>query len=127
MALPKMHFETISTKLFRNYILLFFTLSFLIFGKSVSNEYAMDDEYVILNNKQVQKGIKAIPEILTTTYVMDGKQSYEYRPLVKVSYAVEYEIFGANPHISHFINILIYALCISLLFFVLLKLFNSTH
>jgi len=127
MALPKMHLATINPKLFRNYIILFFALSFLIFGKSINNEYAMDDEYVVLNNKQVQKGIQAIPEILTTTYVMDDKQSYEYRPLVKVSYAVEYEVFGANPHISHFINIVIYAVCISLLFFVLLKLFNSTH
>lgn len=117
----------LSFKVFLNSIIIFFVFSFLIFGKSIGNEYAMDDEYVTLNNKQVQQGIKAIPEIMTTTYVMDGKQNYEYRPLVKVSYAIEYEIFGENPHISHFINIFIYALCISLLFFVLLKLFDTTH
>jgi tetratricopeptide (TPR) repeat protein len=127
MLFPQINLINIDKKTFRNSIVLFIILSFLIFGKSIKNDYAMDDEYVVLDNKQVQKGISAIPEILTTTYVMDEKQSYEYRPLVKVFYAIEYEFFGANPHVSHFINILLYVFSISLLFFVLLKLFDTTH
>ncbi len=84
----------------------------------------MDDEFVIKNNKQVQQGIKAIPEIFTSRYVINSqKSSYEYRPMVKAVYAVEFEIFGANPHISHFFNVLLYALSISLLYFLLQKMF----
>jgi tetratricopeptide (TPR) repeat protein len=87
----------------------------------------MDDEYVAFNNPQIQGGIKNIPDIFKTTYAIDKKASYEYRPIVKVTYAIEHEIFGINPHISHFINILIYVFCSCLLFYVLLKLLPGYH
>jgi len=112
----------------RRIIIFFFILSFIIYGKSIGNKYAMDDEYVIRNNSQVHKGIKAIPEIFRTTYVIDDqKSSYEYRPLVKAVYAIEYQFFGENPRISHFFNILLYAISVSFLFFLLVKLFPNYH
>lgn len=110
-------------KIHRRIIAFFFLLCFLIYGKSIGNEYSMDDEFVVRNNTQVQKGIKAIPNIFKTTYVIDSqKSSYEYRPIVKAVYAIEYQFFGANPHVSHFFNILFYAVSISFLYFLLLKL-----
>lgn len=120
-------YPNIENKIFKRCILLIFAFSFIIYGKSIRNGYAMDDEYVINNNKQVQKGIKAIPEILSTTYANDGKQKFEYRPLVKVTYAIEYQIFGKNLLVNHIVNILFYALCVVLLFIVLLKLFPEFH
>jgi hypothetical protein len=112
-------------KVLRSRILFLFLLCFLLYGKSVKNFYAMDDEFVINGNEQVQKGIKAIPEIFSSTYVVDNhKSSYEYRPVVKALYAVEYQIFGLKPHLSHFFNVLLYALSIVLLYSVLLKLLN---
>ncbi len=112
----------------RKIVTFFFVLCFIIYGKSIGNKYAMDDEYVIHNNIQVHKGIKAIPEIFKTTYIIDDQNSsYEYRPLVKVFYAIEYQLFGEKPGISHFINILLYAITISFLFFLLLKLFPNYH
>lgn len=91
------------------------------------NNYAMDDEYVILNNKQVQGGIKNIPEIFRTSYSNASKASFEYRPIVKATFAIEYELFGEKPHISHFINILCYLFCVILLFYVLLRLIPQQH
>lgn len=121
-------FSNIDAHDFRKSILVFLLLSFLIFGKSIFNEYAMDDEYVVKDNPQVHKGIKAIPEIFRTTYVIDSKRySYEYRPLVKATYAIEYQFFKENPHVSHFINILLYALAVIILYIVLLQLFNNYH
>ena len=104
-------------------MLFFVLLCFLLYGKGIGNEYSMDDEFVTKNNIQVQKGFKGIPEIFNSTYVVDNqKSSYEYRPIVKAVYAVEYQFFGFRPHISHFINILFYAISIALLYAILLKL-----
>jgi tetratricopeptide (TPR) repeat protein len=112
----------------RRMIIFFFVLCFVLFGRSIGNKYSMDDELVILNNEQVHKGISAIPEIFRTTYVIDAKSSnYEYRPLVKVSFAIEYELFGENPHVSHVINILLYFVNIVLLFAVLRRILKGYH
>jgi tetratricopeptide (TPR) repeat protein len=113
-------------KLNRRINLFFFILCFLIYGKSVKNNYSMDDEYVVRNNVQVQQGIKAIPEIFQTTYVTGNqKANYEYRPIVKTFFAIECQFFGVNPHISHFFNILLYALSILLLYYLLKKLLSD--
>lgn len=113
-------------KLNRKIILFLAVLCFLIYGKSVKNDYSMDDEFVVRNNQQVQQGIKAIPEIFQSTYVINSqKSSYEYRPIVKASFALECELFGVNPHVSHFINILLYTLSILLLYFVLIRVLSN--
>lgn len=127
MALLKNLPPSIDKQTFRNCLILFFVLCLLIFGKSISNKYAMDDEFVTLNNAQIHKGFKAIPKIFKTTYAIGAKASYEYRPLVKVTYAIEYQLFGENPHISHFINILLYFFAVSLLFYVMLRLVPAYH
>ncbi|MCW3072320.1 MAG: tetratricopeptide repeat protein [Bacteroidetes bacterium] len=118
---------SIDKKTFKNCIFLFCVLTFLIYGKSIGNGYSMDDEYVIHNNKQVHGGIAKIPEIFRSTYALEEKASFEYRPLVKVTYAIEYQFFGESPHLSHFLNILMYILCLVLLFYVLLRLLPAYH
>jgi len=127
MFLSEISYSNIENKIFRKCILLIFALCFLVYGKSIRNGYGMDDEYVVKDNKQVQQGIKAIPEILRSTYSNDGKQKFEYRPLVKVTYAIEYQLFGKNLPVSHTVNILFYAFCIIVLFVILLKLFPNYH
>ena len=121
-------FKNIDKATYKKCLLVFTVLCFLIFGKSISNEYAMDDEFVVKDNFLVHKGIKGIPQIFRSTYVIDKmKYSYEYRPLVKATYAIEYQFFKESPHISHFINILLYLISVVLLFIVLLKLFENYH
>ena len=56
------------------------------------------------DNALVHKGIKGIPQIFKSTYVIDKmKYSYEYRPLVKATFAIEYQFFKENPHVNSFI------------------------
>ena len=111
--------------------LIIILLPFVIYIKSLTNKYAIDDTMVIFQNKQIHKGIKALPEMFTTHYSdyiddTDGKRyMFDYRPIVKASFAIEYQIFGEKPAISHFINILLYSLCCLLLFYLLLKLFKK--
>lgn len=120
-----------SKKPLRNYFIAIFVLTFLLYGNSIKNNYALDDQYVTVtspenhNNPRIEKGIKGIPEIFTTHYIEMGSQSFEYRPLVLVSFAIEYQFFGSNPYVSHFISVLLYAFTCMLLFSILCKLFRE--
>ncbi|MBS1637135.1 MAG: hypothetical protein JST26_14550 [Bacteroidetes bacterium] len=113
--------------------LLILVLVFLIYGNTIRHEYALDDNYVTVTSpdairqSRVSKGIQGIPRILKTHYVEMDQQRFDYRPLVLVSFALEYEFFGSNPHISHFINVLLYALTCMLLFRLLYRLFATYH
>ena len=93
----------------------------IVFGNTVFNRYALDDEFVIKNNPLVMQGIKGIPEIITTQYFKNNVSSFGYRPITKIVFAIEFNIFGANPFISHLINILLYAISCVLLFKLLIK------
>jgi tetratricopeptide (TPR) repeat protein/4-amino-4-deoxy-L-arabinose transferase-like glycosyltransferase len=101
-------------------------LCFILYGNTIPNHYSMDDELVTNSNKRVSEGIKAIPGIWTTLYA-EGKLKYEYRPVVKSVFAIEAQFFGTNPHVSHFVNILIYILTCLLLYYVLKKLLKNFH
>lgn len=106
--------------------------AFLIYGNSILNDYALDDAIVITENKFTKKGFSGIEDILKTEFFTGffGVQKNlvaggRYRPLSVVTFAVEYEFFGQNPHISHLINILLYALTGILLFVILSRLFRD--
>ena len=88
----------------------------MLYGNTIPNEFSMDDELVTLDHKIVSKGFSGIPEIFTSRYVQNDQQSYEYRPIVQVTFAIEHQFTGGNPHFSHFINIVLYALTGVLLF-----------
>jgi tetratricopeptide (TPR) repeat protein len=102
-------------------------ITFLVFGNGIFNKYALDDEfYTAGSNKLTQKGIKAIPEIFTsrTFYNNDGS-GYSYRPVTVASFAIEIQLFGEKPEVSHFINVLLYALTVLLLFRLLRRWFSA--
>ena len=90
---------------------------FLIYYKSFSFRYVLDDSVVITVNLFTKQGIKGIGKKNSTEsftgYFGEQKdlvQGARNRPLPIASFAVEYEIFGENPHLSHFINILLYGI-----------------
>ena len=106
--------------------LLLFAIAFLLYGNTIKNEYALDDDFIFSDYKGVKKGIKGIPMILTSYHAKDESgNEYEYRPMVKISYALEVEFFGNKVHLHHFFNIIYYALCLILLFRMLLLLFEN--
>ncbi len=105
--------------------LIIFIFALALYGNTYRNKYAVDDHLVTYPNEQIAQGLKAIPEILTTRYAKEELLSYGYRPLVKITYAAEYALWGFKPGRSHIINALIYALTGLLLFRLLKKLFKS--
>lgn len=98
---------------------------FLLYSNTFTHSYVLDDFSAIKENNIVRQGIEAIPEIFKTSYrqgylsVKDGL----YRPLSLAMFAVEWNYFPDQPGISHFVNVVLYALTGFFLFFMLQKLF----
>jgi tetratricopeptide (TPR) repeat protein len=110
---------------------LFFLVALVLYGNSIPNEYAFDDEMVTSpynkeTNSKVSGGFAGIKEIFTKRYSTYGGQNYGYRPLVHLTFALEYQLFDYNPHVSHFVNVLLYALT-GLLLYLLLRLWLPKH
>ncbi len=77
----------------------------------------LDDKIVLSENKFVKKGTKGLNDIFGTesfTGFLGTQKNLvvgaRYRPLSIATFAIEQQIFGPKPGISHFINILLYAL-----------------
>ena len=107
-------------------VLTIILFAFILYGNTIQNNYSIDDDFVTNANPLIQKGVKGIGDIFTSRYMQKKQgQIFGYRPVTKSFYAVEYQLFGLNPHISHLINILIYALTGVFLFFLLKKLLKN--
>nr|WP_294859677.1 tetratricopeptide repeat protein [uncultured Fluviicola sp.] len=106
---------------------LFWILSiaaFILFIPTIQHGFVLDDLAVIENNRFVQEGFGGIPDLFSTFYwkgFWDANAGL-YRPLSMAMFAVEWAVSPNNPAIHHFINVLLYALTIGLLFKLLLKL-----
>ncbi|MBI5218287.1 MAG: hypothetical protein HY958_05085 [Bacteroidia bacterium] len=118
-----------------------FILTFVLYGNTLMNDYALDDAIVITQNQFTKKGIDGIKDIFNyDTFIgfwmssNPGKTAEQiqkekklvaggrYRPMSLATFAIEWEFFRNSPGLSHFINILLYALTGILLYIVLSKL-----
>lgn len=117
--------STNKTKILFYYYFAIIAFVFIVYGNSIRNEYSLDDHFVTYSNTQIQQGIKAIPEIFTTLYSETERIQFGYRPIVKLTFAIEYQFFGVSPHISHFFNVLLYGLCCLVLFKLLQRFFKN--
>lgn len=102
-------------------------LCFVFYGSTLTNEYSMDDHYVIVDNPKIAQGISGIPTIFTSHYIESDRQSFAYRPVTLTVFAIEYQFFGVNPFVSHLINVILYCLTCLLLFGILSRLFREYH
>ncbi|MDD4235231.1 MAG: tetratricopeptide repeat protein [Bacteroidales bacterium] len=116
-------------KINKNAYIILFLFAALLYANTIPNEYALDDKMTIYKNDFTLQGFRGIKDILTKDSMagMFGSESHtvvggRYRPLSLVTFAIEQDLFGGNPHISHFINILLYALSVVLLYKLLFKL-----
>ncbi len=114
--------EKHSASVFKKYFheLLILLLAVGLYANSIPNDYNMDDELVTKNHRLTSQGVKAIPEIFTSFYYQDAMgYAYDYRPIVHASFALEHQLFGDIPQVSHFFNLLLYIICCLLLYRVL--------
>jgi len=103
-------------------------VGFLLYFNTIGNDYALDDNNSIIQNNYVQEGFSGIPKLMTIDYwYFAGMNLGYYRPLSLITFAIEHQLFGNNPHVSHFDNALLYGLTGFLLFLFLIQLFPKKH
>ncbi len=95
-------------------------LTFVIYSNTLVNGLFFDDEHFIYNN-QLVKAFN-FPGIFTQSISKgDGFSTNYYRPLLLLSFTLEYKLFGNAGFIYHFMSILFHASGGIVLYLLLLK------
>ncbi len=94
-------------------------IAFLQYANTLGHEFTFDDGAVISENVLTQRGVAAIPKILSSTY-REGSLTRDlnlYRPLSRVVFAAQWELFPGDPRAGHWTNVLLFSLTAVLLLF----------
>lgn len=120
-----------SQKTIRQYIVLLL-VSILIYGYTSTFGYVLDDALYIPDNAFTKEGLSGVVDHLSNEALVGfyGEQKNlltggRYRPLAPITYSLEYAVFGLNPGISHFINVLLYGSLLIVLMRVVDRFFPS--
>lgn len=120
--------EISDTRLINIFKIILIAVTFTFYYNAIFNHFSMDDYHVNIDNPQTAKGLAGIPEIFTTLYAEESGMAYGYRPMVRASFALEYQFtagLNSNPYISHFLSILLYVIAVLLLYKVLRRLLTG--
>lgn len=103
---------------------LLFAAALLLYARTISFQYALDDRAVTFENRFVREGVAGVPEILSTFYWAGFWDSNAglFRPLSLVLLAVEWQIAPDAPRLYHAVNVLLYAFTAMVLYRVLRRL-----
>jgi len=111
-----------------------FLLSVLLYANTFQHDYAQDDAIVITDNMFTTEGVSGWPGLFKYDtfygfFKVEGKAKLvsggRYRPLTPAQFALEYQLFGNNPHVMHVFNTLWYGFTVLVLYGLLLALFQA--
>jgi hypothetical protein len=105
------------------FLLVFLALA--LYVPSIRYGYVLDDGLVMSQNTFVRQGIAGIPKILSqgsfagnveaaTEDILSGGR---YRPLSLIMFAVEWQLSGGSPVLSHSVNIVVHAFIVLIIFY----------
>jgi len=105
--------------------LFIFLFTFGLYANSISNGYSFDDNLITDNFQQK----KSFADIFTSfSFVNKYKNiSFAYRPVVLASFAIENLFVQNNPAVSHFVNVLLYAIICMLIYYLFSLLFPDIN
>ena len=86
--------------------LILVVVSSVVYANSINNGFVYDDKTSIIENPYIRE-IKNIPVFFThPEYLSSVGHGNHYRPLIPISYTVNYAISGMNPPVYHITNLL---------------------
>ncbi|MDQ1273464.1 MAG: Protein contains repeat [Planctomycetota bacterium] len=103
-------------------MLILVATSQLIYLNSLSNQFTYDDEFTIVSNYFI-KSWNHVPLLFTKEY-FEYSGELSYRPVVTLSYFVDYALWQLNPFGFHLTNSVFHTLNTVLLFFLFIHFFN---
>jgi len=110
------------------YPALLILVTLLVYMNSLNNGFVWDDEIIIVNNPQ-NRELSHILDLFRSADIVhsDEPQTPYYRPMNRLTYMVDYQLFGLHPLAYHVENLGLHLITVFLLFFLVATLFaNST-
>ena len=98
-----------------------FLVTFCIYWNSLQGDFIWDDKDLILNHERYLEDWKNLFSAFAKPFF--GKAS-TYRPILIVSFIVDYQLWGSNPFGFHYTNVVLHimnAMLVYLLVFILFK------
>ncbi|MFT5126867.1 MAG: tetratricopeptide (TPR) repeat protein [Rhodothermales bacterium] len=123
--------ESPISKLRDYHLLAILALAIGLYANTFRHQWALDDAVVYTSNQFVRMGVDGIPKLLSQDSFagfMKNKSTLSggrYRPLSLVSFAVEVELWGQNPGLSHVVNTVLYGLTGILLYLIIVRLMGE--
>jgi len=120
-----MNFNKINIK----FIILIASITTLVYANSLKNSFVYDDSWVIINNKFV-KSLKNLPLVFSKKYLTEtkdidflgihndiGSGETTYRPIVTLTYFIDYHFWKLNAFGYHLLNLLLHVFNSILVYF----------
>lgn len=102
----------------KKFLPLIIFISALLYINTLSNTFVYDDAYIVTENYFI-KTFKNLPKLFQKDYLpLSGELSY--RPVVTLTYFIDYALWGLNPFGYHLTNIILHTINV-FLFYTLIK------
>lgn len=120
--------STMTSKLLDRFAIFVFIFSSLLYANTLFHEFTQDDAIVIYDNMYTTKGVSGLKGIFTKDtffgfFKEEGKAKLvsggRYRPFTPAMFAIEYQLVGKTPLLGHLINILLYGLLCTSIYWLL--------
>jgi len=105
-------------------LIVFLIIGFFIYGNSFNNEFFWDDDDSIVDNIYI-KDWQYFPKFFSENLIAGAGQVTNYwRPVLLISFAFDYQLWGLNVFGYHLTNTILHILAAWLIFLILYKLFR---
>src|ERR1041385_9076182 len=104
--------------------------AFLLYLQTLGFDYALDDVAVTYGNDFVKAGFSGIGKIFHTFFWAGypnfaSANSGLFRPISLMLFAIEWQFFPKSPHVYHFVNLALFAVCVYQLYRLLRELLGK--
>jgi protein O-mannosyl-transferase len=115
--------ERVSIKRRFYLLLLFLSLSFLLYGNTIRNGFVYDDSLFTYRNDI--KHISSLPQTFFQPYLPNNPQSGVWRPVATITTTLQYIVTGESPVWFHITNIVLNGIATFLVVVVIYELFHQ--
>src|ERR1017187_5558340 len=105
------------------YLIFLVVLTFIVFFPTLSCNFISFDDYYYVKDNALIRNLSAenLKNIFGSPFFAN------YQPLTIFLYAIEYHFFQLNPHVYHFINLLLHIGNVVLVYYIIIRLgWNQT-
>lgn len=115
----------LSKSLQQRFMAIVFFSAFLLYANTIGHDYTLDDDIYTKKNIYIQQGFSALPQVFGkgSLHGFNGVNEQQYRPLTMLNFLIDTAIFGNNPQVEHFFNVVLYGITAIILLLFLQKIF----